>query len=52
MPKDAKVLVLYGGGSVKKFGTLDRVLAALPNREILEFGGIEANPRYETLMTL
>ena len=50
VPQDAKVLVLYGGGSVKKFGTLDRVLAALPNREILEFGGIEANPRYETLM--
>ena len=50
VPKYAKVLVLYGGGSVKKFGTLDRVLAALPNREILEFGGIEANPRYETLM--
>ena len=50
VPKDAKVLVLYGGGSVKKFGTIDRVLAALPNREILEFGGIEANPRYETLM--
>ena len=50
VPKDAKVLVLYGGGSVKIFGTLDRVLAALPNREILEFGGIEANPRYETLM--
>lgn len=50
VPKDAKVLVLYGGGSVKKFGTLDRVLAALPNSEILEFGGIEANPRYETLM--
>ena len=50
VPKDAKVLVLYGGGSVKKFGTLDRVLAALPNREILEFVGIEANPRYETLM--
>ena len=50
VPKDAKILVLYGGGSVKRFGTLDRVLAALPNREILEFGGIEANPRYETLM--
>lgn len=50
VPQDAKILVLYGGGSVKKFGTLDRVLAALPNREILEFGGIEANPRYETLM--
>ncbi|CUO35702.1 Alcohol dehydrogenase YqhD [Turicibacter sanguinis] len=50
VPKDAKVLVLYGGGSVKKFGTLNRVLTSLPNREILEFGGIEANPRYETLM--
>ena len=50
VPQDAKILVLYGGGSVKKFGTLNRVLAALPNREILEFGGIEANPRYETLM--
>lgn len=50
VPKDAHILVLYGGGSVKKFGTLDRVLAALPNRQITEFGGIEPNPRYETLM--
>lgn len=50
VPQDAKILVLYGGGSVKKFGTLNRVLTSLPNREILEFGGIEANPRYETLM--
>lgn len=50
VPKEAKVLVLYGGGSVKKFGTLNRVLDNLTNREILEFGGIEPNPRYETLM--
>ncbi|GAA0070869.1 iron-containing alcohol dehydrogenase [Clostridium sardiniense] len=50
IPKDAKVLVLYGGGSVKKFGTLEKVLKGLGNREVVEFGGIEANPRFETLM--
>jgi NADP-dependent alcohol dehydrogenase len=48
--KDAKVLVLYGGGSVKKFGTLDAVIKVLANRTVIEFGGIEANPKYETLM--
>lgn len=50
VPKNAKVLVTYGGGSVKKFGTLDKVLKALEGREVFEFGGIEPNPRYETLM--
>lgn len=50
IPKDAKVLVLYGGGSVKKFGTLEKVLKGLGDREVVEFGGIEANPRFETLM--
>ena len=50
VPKDARVLVTYGGGSVKKFGTLDKVLKALEGREVFEFGGIEPNPRYETLM--
>lgn len=50
VPKSAKVLVLYGGGSVKKYGTLDKVTASLSGREIVEFGGIEANPRFETLM--
>ena len=48
--KDAKVLVLYGGGSVKKFGTLEKVINGLGNRKIVEFGGIEPNPKYETLM--
>lgn len=48
--KDAKVLVLYGGGSVKKFGTLEKVIKGLGNREFIEFGGIEPNPKYETLM--
>jgi NADP-dependent alcohol dehydrogenase len=35
---------------VKKFGTLDKVAAALSGREILEFGGIEPNPKFSTLM--
>ncbi|KFZ36643.1 aldehyde reductase [Shewanella mangrovi] len=50
IPADAKVLITYGGGSVKKFGTLDAVKAALGQRTVLEFGGIEPNPRYQTLM--
>ena len=45
-----KVLMTYGGGSIKKNGVYDQVKAALKNHELLEFGGIEANPRYETLM--
>jgi NADP-dependent alcohol dehydrogenase len=50
VPHDVNVLVLYGGGSVKKFGTLAKVTKALGNRKIFEFGGIEPNPRFETLM--
>jgi len=50
VPKDAKVLVLYGGGSVKKAGTLEKVLAGLGSRQVLEFGGIEPNPKYTTLI--
>nr|WP_321467414.1 iron-containing alcohol dehydrogenase [uncultured Desulfobulbus sp.] len=50
IPTDAKVLLLYGGGSAKKHGTLDKVSLALAGRDLLEFGGIEPNPRYSTLM--
>lgn len=50
VPAGAKTLILFGGGSAKKFGTIDRVIAALPGREIVEFGGIEPNPQYNTLM--
>ncbi len=50
IPPKAKVLILYGGGSVKKFGTLEKVKANLANREVLEFGGIEPNPQFSTLM--
>ncbi|MGL5575888.1 MAG: iron-containing alcohol dehydrogenase, partial [Sarcina sp.] len=50
VPKNARVLITYGGGSVKKFGTLDKVKAALSGREVFEFGGIEPNPQFTTLM--
>ena len=50
IPKDAKVLVLYGGGSVKRNGALDQVKSGLGEREVLEFGGIEPNPQFTTLM--
>lgn len=50
IPDDARVLVLYGGGSVKTTGTLAEVLSYLGERVVVEFGGIEANPTYETLM--
>lgn len=50
IPKDQKVLVLYGGGSIKKNGVYDQVKAALAQHTWLEFSGIEPNPHYETLM--
>jgi NADP-dependent alcohol dehydrogenase len=50
IPKNAKILLTYGGGSIKKNGVYDQVMNALKGVELLEFGGIEANPHYETCM--
>jgi len=50
IPKTAKVLITYGGGSIKKNGVYDQVQQALKGYETYEFGGIEANPEFETLM--
>lgn len=50
IPKDAKVLMLYGGGSIKKNGIYEQVKAALANVDVIEFGGIPANPEYEVLL--
>lgn len=50
VPASARVMITYGGQSAKKFGTIDRVTDALKDRYVVEFGGIEANPRYETLI--
>lgn len=48
--KGTKILLAYGGGSIFKNGVYDQVKTALKDYEIVEFGGIEPNPRYETLM--
>ena len=50
IPAGAHVLVTYGGGSIKKNGTYDQVMKALQGYQVTEFGGIEPNPAYETLM--
>ncbi len=50
VPKNAKVLILFGGESARKTGTLNEVEQALGSRTFDHFGGIEANPRYETLI--
>ncbi|MEG3132128.1 iron-containing alcohol dehydrogenase [Rouxiella sp. T17] len=50
IPENARVLITYGGGSAKKYGTLDEVQAALGSRFSVEFGGIEVNPHFDTLM--
>lgn len=50
VPTNTKILLAYGGGSIFKNGVYDQVKVALPNHDIVEFGGIEPNPRFETLM--
>lgn len=50
IPKNVKVLMTYGGGSIKINGVYDQVKNALKDVELLEFGGIEVNPHYETCM--
>ena len=50
IPADARVLITYGGGSAKKNGLIGKVKAELGSRTVFEFGGIEPNPRYETLV--
>ena len=50
IPKDAKILMVYGGGSIKSNGVYEQVMAALENHNVIEFGGVPANPEYEVLM--
>lgn len=50
IPRDKKILITYGGGSVRKNGVLKQVKEALAGFDYSEFGGIEANPKYETLI--
>lgn len=47
--KDRKVLLTFGGGSVKRNGVYDQVKEALKDHKTVEFWGIEPNPKVETL---
>ncbi|SFD60194.1 iron-containing alcohol dehydrogenase [Pseudoalteromonas denitrificans] len=50
IPLSAKVLITYGGGSIKKNGVYDQVIDALSEHKVFEFSGIEPNPSYEKSM--
>lgn len=45
-----KIMVTYGGGSIKKNGIYDEIAMVLSGYDVTYFGGIEANPEYDTLM--
>ncbi|GAB1403136.1 hypothetical protein MASR1M74_03140 [Lentimicrobium sp.] len=45
IPKDKRIMLTYGGGSIMKNGVYDQVKAALKDRDIVEFGGIEPNQK-------
>lgn len=47
---DKKILITYGGGSIKKNGVYEAVIKSLSEYEVFEFSGIEPNPEYNTLM--
>lgn len=50
IPKGQKIMLAYGGGSIKQNGVYDQVVKALKGYEVVEFSGIEPNPAYETCM--
>jgi len=50
VPKGSKVLLTYGGGSIKHNGVYQQVMQALDGFEVVEFSGIEPNPSFETLL--
>ncbi|MEW6708668.1 MAG: iron-containing alcohol dehydrogenase [Candidatus Riflebacteria bacterium] len=50
IPAGKKIMLVYGGGSIKKNGTYDEIMKALEGRQVEEFSGVEPNPTYETLM--
>jgi NADP-dependent alcohol dehydrogenase len=48
--KNKKILMVYGGGSIKRNGVYEQVKGALDGFNMIEFSGIEPNPTYETCM--
>lgn len=49
VPQNAKILLIYGGGSIFKNGVYEAVMQNLKGFDVTEFGGVEPNPHYETL---
>lgn len=50
VPEGARVLLLFGGGSIKRNGVYEQVRSALGNRAVTEYGGVEVNPHHETIL--
>jgi len=50
IPAGKKIMLIYGGGSIRRNGTYDEIMTALEGREVFEFSGVEPNPTFETLM--
>jgi NADP-dependent alcohol dehydrogenase len=50
IPPQSNVLMLYGGGSIMQNGIYEQVKTALKDFNVIEFGGIPANPEYAVLM--
>lgn len=49
IPQEARVLIVYGGGSIKKNGVYEQVIMSLKKHTFFEFSGVEPNPTKETL---
>jgi len=49
IPADARVMLIYGGGSIKGNGVYEQIQTALGDRIVTEFAGVEANPEFTTL---
>ena len=47
---ESKILLTYGGGSIKKNGVYEEIMSMLEGYAVFEFGGIQPNPHYETLV--
>lgn len=48
-PLGNKILLVYGGGSIKKNGLYDRIKELLADCEIFELSGVEPNPKIESV---
>lgn len=49
IPADKRIMITFGGGSVKTNGVYEQVIQALEGRDYTEFWGIESNPDISTL---